>query len=88
MATKKVRSIIAIIVVCFFLLITGVLALLPLLNSETNFTLESYMAYFSKIANIYTGFIGVIIGYYFGKSIENEGNDTISGREVDTISRR
>lgn len=75
MDLRKIRSILAITMIGFFLIITGVLALLPLFSGNTEFSLEGYINYFSKIANIYTGFIGVILGYYFGRSVEQPGKE-------------
>ena len=66
MTTRYVRAALAIIVVGVFMLITGFMALFPLL-SKGSVDLNQYADFFAKTASVYTGIIGVIIGYYFGK---------------------
>jgi len=39
---------------------------IPLLNGK----LREYADFFVKIASIYTGILGVIVGYYFGRAHE------------------
>ena len=51
------------------MLITSFMAIYPLV-SETQVSLNDYADFFAKTASVYTGIIGVIIGYYFGRSIE------------------
>ncbi len=74
MSINKVRAIIAIAIVGVFMLITGVMALYPLI-SETQVNLKDYSDFFAKIASVYTGIIGVIVGFYFGR-IKDSSNDT------------
>ena len=73
MSINKVRAIIAIAIVGVFMLITGVMALYPLI-SETQVNLKDYSDFFAKIASVYTGIIGVIVGFYFGR-IKDSSND-------------
>ena len=35
-----------------------------------NVQLDMYADFFSKTASVYTGIVGVIIGYYFGRSVD------------------
>jgi len=51
------------------MLITGMMAIYPLFG-KTNVALNEYADFFSKTASVYTGIIGVIVGYYFGRSEE------------------
>jgi uncharacterized membrane protein HdeD (DUF308 family) len=69
MKMHSVRAFLAVIVVGVFMLITGFMALFPLL-SHSSVDLNQYADFFAKTASVYTGIIGVIIGYYFGKSDE------------------
>ena len=73
MSINKVRAFIAIAIVGIFMLITGVMALYPLI-SETQVNLKDYSDFFAKIASVYTGIIGVIVGFYFGR-IKDSSND-------------
>ncbi len=70
MGVRRVRAVLAISVVGVFMLITGVMAIYPLF-SKTNVALNEYADFFAKTASVYTGIIGVIIGYYFGRSEES-----------------
>lgn len=71
MNIEKTRSIIALTVIAAFLIISGVIAVMPLFG-DTDLTLKGYTDYFLKISSVYTGIIGVIIGYYFAKSSQKE----------------
>lgn len=74
MGIRRVRAILAVAVVGVFMLITGTMAIYPLFG-KTNVALNEYADFFSKTASVYTGIIGVIIGYYFGRSEEPPGKD-------------
>ncbi|HEV1995964.1 MAG TPA: hypothetical protein VGR03_16650 [Candidatus Acidoferrum sp.] len=67
MGIRRVRAFLAIIVVGVFMLITGTMAIYPLFG-KTNVALNEYADFFSKTASVYTGIIGVIVGYYFGRA--------------------
>ena len=69
MSINKIRAIIAIVVIGIFMLITAIMAIYPLF-AETRVDLNTYSDFFAKIASVYTGIIGVIVGYYFGRSKE------------------
>jgi uncharacterized membrane protein HdeD (DUF308 family) len=66
MSTDRIRGALAIAVVGTFMLITGVMAVFPLF-SKTNVEMDAYANFFSKTASVYTGIVGVVIGYYFGR---------------------
>jgi len=70
MSTRTIRAVIALLTVGVFMLITAIMALFPLF-SETTVPLNDYADFFAKTASVYTGIIGVIIGYYFGRSLDN-----------------
>lgn len=84
MSTERVRAFIAIVVVGVFMLITGVMALFPLL-SPRNVDVNIYADFFSKTASVYTGIVGVIIGYYFGRdtSRSKAGRDSATSAPDD-----
>lgn len=64
MKDANVRAFIAITIVGVFMLITGFLTLYPLFANQA-VDIDSYADFFSKTTGIYTGIVGVIIGYYF-----------------------
>ena len=66
---SHVRAALALMVVGVFMVITAFMALFPLLT-KTNVDLNAYADFFSKTASVYTGIVGVVIGYYFGRSLE------------------
>lgn len=80
MRIRRVRAILAIAVVGVFMLITGTMAIYPLFG-KTNVALNEYADFFSKTASVYTGIIGVIIGYYFGRSEEPLAKDEQKPKE-------
>jgi hypothetical protein len=69
MGVASVRSFLAISVVGVFMFITGFLAIYPLVTDQ-QVQLSSYADFFVKTSGVYTGIIGVIIGYYFGRAQE------------------
>jgi hypothetical protein len=62
-----VRAVLAFLVVGLFMGITVTL-LLYVLFSKTPVDLKDYAQFFSQTASVYTGIVGVVIGYYFGRS--------------------
>jgi len=58
-------------VVGVFMLITGLLAIFPLFSKQA-VDLTSYADFFNKTSGIYTGIVGVIIGYYFAKNTDSK----------------
>lgn len=70
----SIRAVLALLVVGVFMLITGVMALFPLFTPE-NVKLNDYADFFAKTSSVYTGIIGVIIGFYFGRSTEAAAKD-------------
>ena len=81
MKTATVRTIIALLVVGVFMTITAVMALFPLF-SKAQVPLDDYATFFAKTASVYTGIVGVIIGYYFarltGKPADGAGLESSS----------
>lgn len=80
MGIRRVRAILAVTVVGVFMLITGTMAIYPLFG-KTNVALNEYADFFSKTASVYTGIIGVIIGYYFGRAEEPLNKDEHKTKE-------
>lgn len=67
MSHSSARAFIAVAIVGAFMLITGFMAIFPLVT-PVNVELTDYADFFAKIASVYTGIIGVIVGYYFGRA--------------------
>ncbi|XMO86221.1 hypothetical protein AAFN75_15630 [Algibacter sp. AS12] len=64
------RNRLATILVLGFLLIIGVVIIYPLIAQLTGYNrnLETWITFIDKTASLFTGIIGVIIGYYFGNN--------------------
>jgi len=67
MTISNVRAFIAIAMVLVFIGLTAVMALYPLFSSK-NVDIKDYADFFVKIASVYTGILGVIVGYYFARA--------------------
>jgi len=80
------RSILAILVVGTFMIITAAMALYPLFFPQTGVGLAPYSDYFAKTASVYTGIVGVVVGYYFGRSVKRAGETT--GGDTSAIEAR
>jgi len=59
--------------------LTAIMALFPLF-SRTGVQLDDYSNFFIKVMSGYTGIVGVIIGYYFGRLVEHDSPE--SGGEL------
>jgi len=69
MKISTVRATLAVMIVGVFMTITATMAIFPLF-AQGNVELTQYADFFSKTASVYTGIVGVIVGYYFGRSTE------------------
>ena len=64
-SADRVRNILAVVTVVGFVLISAILAIVfPLFALAP---LEKMMIYLKDLSSIYSGIVGLIIGYYFGK---------------------
>ena len=71
MDRSKVRSFIALAIIGVFMFITGFLVIYPLVTNQA-VQLTEYADFFVKTSGVYTGIIGVIVGYYFGRSDDSK----------------
>jgi hypothetical protein len=64
-STDRVRNILALVTVIGFVLITAVLAIVfPLFALASP---DKMIVYLKDLSSIYSGIVGLVIGYYFGK---------------------
>jgi hypothetical protein len=80
MTARNVRAFIAIAMVATFIGLTAVMALFPLFSAR-NVDVKDYADFFVKIASVYTGILGVIVGYYFAR-VQDGRPGTSDGAEV------
>lgn len=64
MEINKVQAIISIIVITAFIVVTGIIALTPVLGAVPPI---GYTEHLRTFASLYSGIVGLIVGYYFGK---------------------
>ncbi len=67
MSASKVRAILSICVVAVFLLVTSVIALAPVLGG---YPVEPFREHLKDWGSIYSGIVGLIIGFYFPRGAE------------------
>jgi hypothetical protein len=66
LSTENVRGALALIIVVGVLLVCASLALLPLVGGVQN--AKDYAAMLKDFGGLFSGIVGAVIGYYFGKS--------------------
>jgi len=64
---RKLQATISILVLSTFLLVTAVIALTPVV---CGYPPDSYTDHLRAFTSIYSGIVGLIIGFYFGRSRE------------------
>ncbi|MEA2095297.1 MAG: hypothetical protein U9P73_01205 [Candidatus Cloacimonadota bacterium] len=64
METSKVQAIIGILLVVAFIIVTSIIALTPVLGAAPA---GEYTEHLKTFVSVYTGIIGLIVGFYFGK---------------------
>ena len=68
MKTEKVQAILAIVIVTIFMVVTGIIAIYSYANDLEGITdSEITLNHLKNYTAIFTGIVGTIIGYYFGK---------------------
>jgi hypothetical protein len=70
----RIRAIIALTVIGVFMFITAFMAIFPLVSRQ-QVQLTDYADFFVKTASVYTGIIGVIVGFYFGRAVPSDKTD-------------
>lgn len=65
MEVSKLQAIISILVIAAFILVTGIIALAPVIGG---YPPEGYTEHLKTFASLYSGIIGLIVGFYFGRT--------------------
>lgn len=65
--TELVRGILGLFVVIAFIGVTATMLLYALFSKE-NVDLKDYSEFFLKTSGVYTGIVGVVVGYYFARA--------------------
>jgi hypothetical protein len=60
----RVQAILSIIVVASFVLVTGIIALTPVVGGYPPAPFTEHLKTFSSL---YSGVVGIVIGFYFGR---------------------
>jgi hypothetical protein len=69
MKISTVRAVISILIVACFLGVTSVIALTPVVGK---YPPSDYTEHLKTWASLYSGLVGLILGYYFGKRGEKD----------------
>lgn len=64
MQISKLQTILSILIVSVFLIVTAIIALTPVLGG---YPPEPFTEHLKTFSSLYSGIIGLIIGYFFGK---------------------
>lgn len=64
MKQASLQAVLSILVVSIFLLVSALIALAPIIGG---YPPEPYTEHLKSFASLYSGVIGVIIGYFFGR---------------------
>ena len=78
MNVNRLQAIISIVVVIAFAVVTSVIALTPVIGG---YPPENYKEYLETYASIFTGTLGLIFGYYFGKSTTELASHNSKGKD-------
>ena len=71
MKISMLQAILSILIVGVFLTVTAIIALTPVLGG---YPPEPFTEHLKTFSSLYSGIIGLIVGYFFGKrKNENEG---------------
>ncbi len=71
MSKLSTQAILAIIIVVFFMIVTGIIAIYGFANDIQGSSAIT-ITYLKEYSSIFTGIIGTIIGYFFGKGEEKK----------------
>lgn len=67
MRTSKLQAILAISVISVFLIITAIIALVPVVGG---YPPEGYTKHLQTFSSLYSGIVGLIIGFFFGRKTD------------------
>jgi hypothetical protein len=70
MKISKVQAILSICVVLAFIVVTIIVALTPVVGG---YPPEGYTEHLKTFSSLYSGIVGIVIGFFFGKRSDNGG---------------
>lgn len=76
MKISKLQAIISIMVISFFLIMSSIIALVPVVGG---YPPQGYTEHLKAYSAMYSGIIGIIIGFYFGKAISADAPSPSKG---------
>jgi len=68
MKVSAVQAVLSILIVLVFLTVTATVALTPVLGG---YPPEPFTEHLKTFTSIYSGIIGIIVGFFFGKHAQN-----------------
>ncbi len=64
MQVSRLQAILSLCIVCSFLVVTAIVALTPVVGG---YPPTEYTEHLKSYASLYSGIVGLIIGFFFGK---------------------
>lgn len=71
MKVSILQAVLSILIVASFLAVTAIVALTPVLGG---YPPQAYTEHLKIFSSLYSGIIGVIVGYFFGRRTDNGGD--------------
>ena len=71
MKISTLQAVLSILIVLVFLGVTAIVALTPVLGG---YPPEPYTEHLKTFSSLYSGIIGLIIGFFFGRHLESKDN--------------
>jgi branched-subunit amino acid permease len=68
MKVSRLQSVLSIMVVGVFLAVTAIIALTPVIGGYPS---DSYTEHLKTFSTIYSGIVGLIVGFFFGRKAES-----------------
>jgi hypothetical protein len=70
MKVTRLQAILSIMVVGFFLIVTAIVALTPVLGG---YPTAPYSEHLKTFASLYSGIVGLVVGFFFGRRKSDSG---------------
>lgn len=71
MKISTLQAVLSILIVIVFLIVTAVVALTPVLGG---YPPEPYTEHLKTFSSLYSGILGLIIGFFFGRHLDDNKN--------------
>ena len=70
MRIDRLQAIVSVLIIATFVAVTAIIALTPVVGG---YPTDVYTEHLKTFASLYSGIVGLIVGFYFGKSSGADG---------------